>query len=87
MAGAVIRSICKSHREKAIASGVVVRVDRLLGEMRIARDSDAGRREFERQMERRRAEAEDREWKAVRRGWCLGDSDTMLLSGCRDRVR
>jgi hypothetical protein len=24
-------------------------------------------------MERRRAEAEDREWKAVLRGWCLGE--------------
>jgi putative transposase len=50
-----------------------LRVDRLLGEMRILRDSSAGRKEFERQMERRRTEAEDREWKAVRRGWCLGD--------------
>lgn len=50
-----------------------LRVDRLLGEMGIARDSDAGRREFERQAEGRRAETEDREWKVVRRGWCLGD--------------
>jgi putative transposase len=50
-----------------------LRVDRLLGEVRIPRDSEAGRREFERQMERRRVEADDPEWKAVRRGWCLGD--------------
>jgi hypothetical protein len=34
-------------------------MDRLFGEMGIPRDSEAGRREFERRMERRRCEAED----------------------------
>src|SRR5208283_4499071 len=43
-----------------------LRVDRLLGEMRIPKDSAAGRKQFERQMEeRRRAEAPE-EWKALR---------------------
>jgi len=52
-----------------------IRVDRLLGEMRIPRDSAAGRREFERQMEERRR-SEDTEWiKKMRRGWYLGDEE------------
>ena len=50
-----------------------LRVDRLLGEMGIAGDSAAGRRQFELQMEERRQRAEPGEWKSVRRGWCLGD--------------
>jgi hypothetical protein len=50
-----------------------LRVDRLLGEMRIPKDSAAGRKQFERLMEeRRRAEAPE-EWKALRRGWCFGE--------------
>ena len=51
---------------------VWLRVDRLLGEKRIPRDSPAGRAEFERQMERRRLEDLRREFKPVERGWCLG---------------
>jgi len=50
-----------------------LRVDRLLGEMGILKDNAAGRREFERATEARRAEANEEEWKRVRRGWCLGD--------------
>jgi len=50
-----------------------LRVERLLGEHGIRRDNAAGREQFERRMERRRAEASDgQEWQAVRRGWCLG---------------
>ena len=50
-----------------------VRVDRLLGEHGIQADTDAGRRQFEEWMERRRAEETDPESrKALRRGWCLG---------------
>ena len=51
-----------------------LRVDRLLAEHDISRDTAAGRREFERQMEvRRAAETRDRtEWQAIRRGWYLG---------------
>jgi hypothetical protein len=51
-----------------------LRVDRLLGEMRIPQDSVAGRRAFERRMEERKTQAEGAEFKAVRRGWCLGEA-------------
>jgi len=50
-----------------------LRVDRLFGEMGIRQDSAAGRRRFEVMMEERRQRDEPGEWKAVRRGWCLGD--------------
>lgn len=51
-----------------------LRVDRLLGEWRIPKDSPAGRRQFGRYMEERRAAEESgADWKAVERGWCLGD--------------
>ncbi len=50
-----------------------LRVDRLLGEHGIRSDTAAGRREFERRMEGRRAgEGDAEQWKGMRRGWCLG---------------
>ena len=50
-----------------------LRVDRLLGEHGIQRDTAAGRRQFERRMEaRRREEGDPREWQGLRRGWCWG---------------
>jgi putative transposase len=50
-----------------------LRVDRLLGEHGIRADTAGGRREFERRMEtRRREEGDPRQWKGMRRGWCLG---------------
>ena len=50
-----------------------LRVERLLGEHGIGQDSAAGRREFERRMEGRRAgEGDAEQWKGMRRGWCLG---------------
>ena len=50
-----------------------LRVDRLLGEHGIARDTATGREEFERRLETRRREEGDPETcKALRRGWCLG---------------
>jgi len=50
-----------------------LRVDRLLGEHGIDRDTAAGRLKFERRMEGRRAGAGDAsQWKGMRRGWCLG---------------
>jgi REP element-mobilizing transposase RayT len=50
-----------------------LRVDRLLGEHGISKDDKAGRQEFERWMEDRRAqELEPDTWKALRRSWCLG---------------
>ena len=51
---------------------VWLRVDRLWGEMGIRHDTAAGRRQFERLMEERRRGEEPGEWKAIRRGWCLG---------------
>lgn len=53
-----------------------MREDRLLGEHGIEQDTVAGREEFERRMERRRAEETDAtEWKPLRRGWCLGSEE------------
>jgi len=50
-----------------------LRVDRLLGEWGIPRDSPAGREHFALRMEQRRSqESRQRDWKAVERGWCLG---------------
>jgi REP element-mobilizing transposase RayT len=52
-----------------------LRVDRLLGEHGIPRDSRAGRQEFGRRMERRRWDEEGAEpAKALRRGWYVGDT-------------
>jgi len=52
---------------------VWMRVDRLLGEHGIARDTAAGRQAFERRMERcRREDSEGAGWKPLERGWCLG---------------
>ncbi len=50
-----------------------LRVDRLLGERSIPKDSAAARRQFERQMEARRAEEREGDFNAIRRGWCYGD--------------
>lgn len=49
-----------------------LRVDRLLGEWGIGQDTAAGRRRFAAGMEARRGEELTSEFKAVRRGWCLG---------------
>jgi putative transposase len=50
-----------------------LRVDRLLGEKGIPKDSAAGRRELARRMEARREREESADYREVRRGWCLGD--------------
>jgi hypothetical protein len=51
-----------------------LRVERLLEEHGVPRDSAAGRRVFEQRMEERRVEADGAEaWKPMRRGWCLGE--------------
>ena len=49
-----------------------LRVDRLLGELHIPKDSLAGRAELENYLEVRRAHEDDAELKKIRRGWCLG---------------
>lgn len=48
-----------------------LRVDRLLGEHGIPKDSAAGRRELERHVEAQRRAKGD--YRSIRRGWCLGD--------------
>ena len=67
-----------------------LRVDRLLGECGIAKDSAAGRRRFEAVMEERKEQEwkqESGEWKRVRRGWCIGESgfreELLALAGER----
>jgi putative transposase len=51
-----------------------LRVDRLLGEWGIPKDSPAGRKRFAQSVEhRRRQESPKSDWKAVERGWFLGD--------------
>ena len=52
-----------------------LRVDRLLGEWRIAKDSAAGRRALGQGLERRRQEDLTGEFKPVERGWCLGGEE------------
>jgi len=49
-----------------------LRVGRLLGEHAIAKDSAAGRRQFEERMEERRAREDGKEYRTIRRGWCHG---------------
>jgi REP element-mobilizing transposase RayT len=54
---------------------VWLRVDRLMAEMEIPRDSEAGRRKFASSSESRRSEDLPREYRRVERGWCLGGED------------
>lgn len=50
-----------------------LRVDRLLGEYRIPKDSAAGRRYLEKLLEERRQSESKTEYKRIRRGWCFGE--------------
>jgi len=50
-----------------------IRVDRLMGEHGIPKDSAAGRRELELRMEAGREAEDTRSYKPIRRGWCLGE--------------
>lgn len=65
-----------------------LRVERLLGEAGIARDSPAGRREFARRMETRRQEARTDEYEMARRAWCVGSGEFRqeLLAAAQERV-
>ena len=49
-----------------------IRVDRVFGDLGIRSDSVAGRRQFERILERQRQEGEPETFARIRRGWCLG---------------
>ncbi len=50
-----------------------LRVDRLLGELGIPKDSAAGRQRLERLMEERRRQADPKSYTRIRRGWCWGE--------------
>src|SRR4051812_14021953 len=52
-----------------------LRVDRLLGEHGIAKDTPSGRREFAARMEERRARENPGECKQLRRGWFVGNEE------------
>jgi len=64
-----------------------VRVDRLLGEHGIPKDSAAGRDQFEKRMELRRATENSSEFKAISRGWLVGSPEfrNELLAQMSDR--
>jgi len=51
---------------------VWLRVDRLLGELHIPKDSPTGREQLANYIEMRRKQEDGDEFKAIRRGWCLG---------------
>jgi len=65
-----------------------LRVDRLLGELGIPKDSSAGRKQLAAAMELRRWEDRPEQWRQVRRGWCLGDEAFRkeLLAQMNERV-
>ena len=45
----------------------------MLGEYRVAKDSPAGRRHLEQQLEVRRGVEDGAEYRSIRRGWCFGE--------------
>lgn len=65
-----------------------LRVDRLLGECSIPKDSPAGRQRLEQMLEERRHAEADDEFKPVRRGWCLGGEEFRqeLLAHMSERI-
>jgi putative transposase len=65
-----------------------LRVDRLLGEKGIPKDSEAGRKMFALQMERRRSEETGADYQDIRRAWCLGSEAFRqeLLAAASERV-
>jgi putative transposase len=63
------------YLEAPAARPAWLRVDRLLGEWGIPKDSPAGPRTFKEQMELRRNGNTNAEFKPVERGWCLGGEE------------
>ena len=65
-----------------------LRVDRLLGELGIPKDSVAGRRQLERYLEERRKEQKAEDWKKLRRGWCFGEESFReeLLAQAHEKI-
>jgi len=69
-----------------------LRVDRLLGEKGIPKDSEAGRRQFGLQMEHRWAEESAADYEQIRRDWVLGSEafrqeTTMSLKWIAQRLQ
>jgi REP-associated tyrosine transposase len=65
-----------------------LRVDRLLGEYGIPKDSAAGRRQLERFLEERRAGETGADYRELRRGWCWGTESFRkeLLDQMKERM-
>ena len=65
-----------------------LRVDRLLGEKGVPKDSESGRKQFALEMERRRSEESAADYEEVRRGWFLGSEEFRqeLLAAAGERV-
>jgi len=65
-----------------------LRVDRLLGEKGVPRDSEAGRRQFAALTEKRRAEESAADYEQLRRDWVLGSEEFRreLLAAAVERV-
>jgi REP element-mobilizing transposase RayT len=65
-----------------------LRTDRLLGEKRISRDNPAGRREWARQMQERRAGEAGADYPLIRKGWCFGGETFRqeMLAGAQEKV-
>ena len=65
-----------------------LRVDRLLGEKGIFKDSAAGRAQFAHLMERQRHEEAAADYRGIRQGWCLGSEEFRqeLLAAASERV-
>jgi putative transposase len=61
----------KPHRQR----NRWLRVDRVLGEHAIPKDSAAGRLEFAKRMEQRRQGEQSANHRSLRRGWCLGSEE------------
>ncbi len=65
-----------------------LRVDRLLGEHGIPKDSPAGRHRLEQALEEKRASEKGEDYTRIRRGWCLGEAEFRkeLLAGMSERL-
>jgi len=65
-----------------------LRVERLFGEKGIPKDSEAGREQLSKEMERRRAEENAEDYEQIKRGWFLGSEEFRndLLASATERV-
>ena len=73
------------YLKSAVKRPAWLRVDRLLGEHGIGRETAAGRREFSRRMEARREEEDEEVRQTLKQGWRLGAED--FLDRLEDRLQ